>query len=78
MFYIFLYLLFFFVSSFFAENNGSISEHTHNNFETFLQSFEDFVVLRGVTRDTCPNETVDDPLSDFPDLFTCKYKNTVY
>uniref|UniRef100_T1PIS5 Sodium/calcium exchanger protein n=1 Tax=Musca domestica TaxID=7370 RepID=T1PIS5_MUSDO len=52
------------------ENNGSLTKHTQNNFETFLQNFEDFVALNGVSRDVCPDEPEASPLDDFPELFT--------
>lgn len=60
--------LFFFL----AENNGSLTKQTQNNFETFLQNFEDFVALNGVSRDVCPDEPEASPLDDFPELFTGK------
>ncbi|XP_075156034.1 sodium/potassium/calcium exchanger 5 isoform X1 [Haematobia irritans] len=52
------------------ENNGSLTKHTQNNFETLLQNFEDFVAFKGINRAVCPDEEESSPLDDFPEYFT--------
>ncbi|KAI8117770.1 hypothetical protein FF38_08220 [Lucilia cuprina] len=46
------------------------AENVTNNFHSFFHNLDDFMLLKGVPRESCPNETEDSPLDEFPEYFT--------
>lgn len=59
-------IFFFFCSFLFTEDNIT------NNFKILLHNANDFIRFKGVPRATCPNETDENPLDEFPEIFTGK------